>query len=63
MSKLRTASRHGCDSQSLAPDSQTRIVMRPDRRKHSLSELVARITPKNRHRETDWGRPLGKESL
>jgi antitoxin component of MazEF toxin-antitoxin module len=27
-----------------------------------LSELVARITPKNRHRETDWGQPQGEES-
>lgn len=28
---------------------------------YSLRELVARITPKNRHGETDWGGPLGRE--
>lgn len=26
-----------------------------------LAELVERITPENRHPETDWGRPVGKE--
>jgi antitoxin component of MazEF toxin-antitoxin module len=31
-------------------------------RKYELSELVAQITAKNRHRETDWGRPEGEES-
>jgi antitoxin MazE len=38
------------------------IVLRPTRRRYELSELVARITPKNRHRETDWGQPQGEES-
>ena len=38
------------------------IVIRPARRKHSLGELVARITSKNRHDETEWGEPVGKES-
>lgn len=27
----------------------------------SLEELCARITPDNRHGETDWGPPVGKE--
>lgn len=27
----------------------------------SLSALVARITPENRHDETDWGPPRGRE--
>jgi antitoxin MazE len=36
--------------------------LRPARRKYELSDLVAQITPKNRHRETDWGRPQGEES-
>ena len=30
--------------------------------RHSLSTLVRRITTRNRHRETDWGRPAGRES-
>ena len=38
------------------------IVIRGSRRKYSLEELVAGITPKNRHGEIDWGRrPCGKE--
>lgn len=27
----------------------------------SLEELVTKITPKNRHPETDWGKSEGKE--
>jgi antitoxin MazE len=38
------------------------IVIKPARRKRRLGELVARITPKNRHDETEWGGPVGKES-
>jgi antitoxin MazE len=37
------------------------IVIRPSRPRYSLDELVRRITPKNRHAETDWGGPLGDE--
>ena len=35
------------------------IVLR--RRKYSLQQLVAGIRPGNRHHETDWGAPKGKE--
>jgi antitoxin MazE len=39
-----------------------RMVMKPlRRRKYTLQELVSKITPQNRHPETDWGRPMGKE--
>ena len=39
-----------------------RMVMKPLRhRKYTLEELVCKITPKNRHPETDWGKPMGKE--
>ncbi len=37
------------------------IVIRPARPRYSLEELVGRITSRNRHRETDWGTPLGHE--
>jgi len=47
------------------------VVIRPERRgivikpakkqKLSLRELVARITPENRHKEVDWGKPRGRE--
>jgi len=50
------------DCVALALDSDGGIVLRPTRRRHELSELVARITPRNRHRETDWGQPQGEES-
>jgi antitoxin MazE len=38
------------------------IVIRPSRPRYSLHELVSRITPKNRHGETGWGRALGDEA-
>ncbi len=38
------------------------VVLRPARRKYQLRELVSGITTKNRHRETDWGSPAGRES-
>ncbi|MGA2274127.1 MAG: AbrB/MazE/SpoVT family DNA-binding domain-containing protein [Bryobacteraceae bacterium] len=50
------------DPVALVLDSNGGIVLRPTRRRYKLSELVGRITPKNRHRETDWGPPQGKES-
>ena len=50
------------DCLALALDSDGGIVLRPTRRRYELSELVAQITPKNRHRETDWGQPQGGES-
>ena len=46
----------------LAVDQEGGIVVRPARRRYELSDLVSRITSKNRHRETDWGKPLGEES-
>ncbi len=38
-----------------------RIEVRPAERIPTLEELVAQITPKNRHKETDWGPDRGKE--
>jgi antitoxin MazE len=38
------------------------IVIRPSRPSYSLDELVAKITPRNRHDESDWGPPVGGES-
>jgi antitoxin MazE len=37
------------------------IEIRPSRPTYSLERLVARITPRNRHDETDWGAPVGHE--
>jgi antitoxin MazE len=38
------------------------IVIRRAKPRYALEELVARITRKNRHDETDWGAPAGRES-
>ena len=45
--------------------SPTRLMAKKDRgvnrRKHSLEELVAKITPANRHQSVDWGTLQGNE--
>ena len=38
-----------------------RIVIEKIRKKVSLDELIARITPENRHDVIEWGPPVGKE--
>jgi antitoxin MazE len=38
-----------------------KIVIAPACREYALEELVAGITPRNRHVESDWGAPVGKE--
>lgn len=39
-----------------------RLTVRPEERQRaSLDELVKAITPRNRHREVDWGEAAGKE--
>jgi antitoxin MazE len=37
-----------------------RIVISTERER-SLKEMILQITPENRHDETDWGPPVGKE--
>ncbi len=37
------------------------ITIKPVRRRESLRELASKITPSNRHDETDWGRRVGRE--
>lgn len=50
------------DSLAVVVDGKGGIVLKPSPRKYDLRELVSGITPKNRHRETEWGGPEGKES-
>jgi Growth regulator len=38
-----------------------RIALEPATAEITLHKLVAGITPRNRHREQDWGQPLGNE--
>jgi antitoxin MazE len=53
----------------LSENSSVQIVsngvvatIQPNKRKKiSLDELVAAITPDNVHRKVDWGSPVGKE--
>ena len=37
------------------------LLIKTARRQYKLRQLVAGITAKNRHDETDWGKPEGKE--
>ena len=37
------------------------IIVRAAGPAYSLDELVAKITPRNRHTESDWGEPTGLE--
>ena len=41
---------------------KNRLVMEPvEKKKITLKELLAGVTPENIHPETDWGKPMGKE--
>lgn len=41
-----------------------RIIIEPVRQKrYDLNELLAAITQRNQHAETDFGRPVGREKL
>jgi antitoxin MazE len=39
------------------------LVLAPTRRQHTLDELIAGITAKNRHDAVDFGAPVGREVL
>lgn len=58
---VETARLQEGDPLNLSVGKDGAIVMRPARRKYRLEELVSRITPRNRHDETDWGGPVGGE--
>jgi len=38
------------------------IIITPAQGEYTLAELCSRITPENKHGETDWGAPEGEES-
>lgn len=42
--------------------SGRKLVLEPARPEYGLEELIAAITPKNRHAAMDWGAPIGKET-
>jgi len=37
------------------------IKLVKEKKSESLRELIKKITPENRHKELDWGTPVGKE--
>ena len=39
------------------------LILRAVRRRYTLSELVGRIDPKNRHAEVIWGEPKGPQAF
>jgi antitoxin MazE len=39
-----------------------RLSIRPRAQAYDLGELVAAITPENRHEKVDWGEPEGREA-
>lgn len=41
--------------------SRGRLLVAAARPQYTLEQLVRGITPDNRHEETDWGAPVGKE--
>ena len=50
------------DKLAITANEDGSIMLRSTRKRYKLSDLVSRITPKNRHGETDWGKAMGKES-
>ena len=38
------------------------IVAKPIKKKTTLTELVAKMSPENIHEEVDWGKARGKEA-
>ena len=50
------------DRLELTVTTEGQILLRSAKPRYRLDELVSRITSRNRHRETDWGPAVGKES-
>ena len=50
----------GSEVEITVADGKLTIASR--RPTYQLSELLADYKPKHRHRETDWGKPKGKET-
>ncbi|MEC5425864.1 AbrB/MazE/SpoVT family DNA-binding domain-containing protein [Virgibacillus sp. C22-A2] len=49
----------GSDVELRIENQELKIV--PAKKKPTLEELMAKITPENRHGEIDWGKPEGDE--
>lgn len=58
---IETARLREGDPLNLSVSKDGAVIIRPTRQKYRLEDLVAEITPGNRHDETDWGQPVGNE--
>jgi antitoxin MazE len=58
---MQKANLHEGDAVDFEVKAPGVIVVRASRIQATLEDLVAGITPKNRHGETDWGKPRGNE--
>lgn len=58
---MQKASLHEGDAVEFEVEGPGVIIVRAARIQLILEDLVAGITPQNRHRETDWGKPKGNE--
>lgn len=59
---IEKANLHEGDAVDFEVASPGVIVVRAAQEKPTLEDLVAAITPHNRHSETDWGKPEGNEA-
>ncbi len=41
--------------------SQAGLTIQKPRKRYELAELLAGVTPENRHAEVSWGKPEGQE--
>ncbi|WP_297575925.1 AbrB/MazE/SpoVT family DNA-binding domain-containing protein [uncultured Deefgea sp.] len=55
----------GIGSELTATITQDGLVLRPkkQRKQYNLADLLAKITPENKHNEIDCGAPVGKEQI
>lgn len=60
-SVMQKANLHEGDAVDFEVEAPGIIVVRAARVQSTLEDLVAGITPHNRHGETDWGKPRGNE--
>ena len=55
-----TRLRQGTEVEMTQQDGKL-VVVPVSRPVYKLSELLAKVTPKNLHKSVDWGKPRGKE--
>ncbi|MBY0438368.1 MAG: PbsX family transcriptional regulator [Burkholderiales bacterium] len=59
---MNTAIRKSGQSEAIAPPQPATVIEPTAEVAYSLPELVAGISPRNLHREVDFGAPAGKEA-